>query len=77
MKNLRDAIGDATNLHFSKPNLTLSTWTIFVWNKVNERPPNKQKMSNNEIELFESALKRFLFRQSFYSTEEYSNYNST
>jgi hypothetical protein len=56
--------------------MTYEDTSYFMGIKIfNHLPPNK-KILSNRIELFKSALKKYLFRQPFYSLQEYFSYSS-
>jgi hypothetical protein len=67
-----------TDLHFTTAKLTaFQRGAYFVGIKLfNHLSINIERLSN-EIELFKPALKRFLLLQSFYSLEEYFNYDNS
>jgi hypothetical protein len=67
-----------TDLHFTTAKLTaVQREAYFVGIKLFNHLPINIKSLCNEIELFKPALKRFLLLQSFYSLEEYFNYNNS
>jgi hypothetical protein len=67
-----------TNLHFTTAKLTVfQRGAYFVEIKLFNHLPTNIKSLSNEIELFKPALKRFLLLQSFYSLDEYFNYNNS
>jgi hypothetical protein len=66
-----------TNLHLPIASLTVFQRGAYSFGikLFNHLPINIKRLSN-EIELFKTALKRFLLLHSFYSIEEYFNYSN-
>jgi hypothetical protein len=66
-----------TNFNFSTANLIVfQRGPYFFGIKLFNHLPISTKSLSNETELFKPALKIFLPLHSFYSIEEYFNYNS-
>jgi hypothetical protein len=66
-----------TNLHLPIANLTVfQKGAYFFGIKLFHHLPRSIKILSNEIKLFKPALKRFILLHSFYSIEEYFNYNN-
>jgi hypothetical protein len=66
-----------SDLHFTTARLTaFKEGAYFIGMGIFNHLPINMKRLSNKIELFKPALKRYLLLQSFYSLEEYFNYNS-
>jgi hypothetical protein len=64
------------DLHLISVKLTaFKEGTYFTGMRIFNHLPTNLKHLANKIELFKSALKRYLLHQSFYSLDEYFNYN--
>jgi hypothetical protein len=64
------------DLHLPAANLTIfqnGVWYSGI--KVYNRLPTNIKQSSNNKPKFKMALKRFVFKNSFYTLEEYYNWN--
>jgi len=69
-------IRSANNFHPPITNLTIyQKVALYAGIKIFNHLPTHVKYVANEIQVFKSALKRFLLSNSFYSTEEYFNSN--
>ena len=66
-----------TNLHLPMANLTAFQRGVYFFDvKLFNHLPIKIKKLSKETKLFKCALKPFLLLHSFYSMEEYFNYNN-
>jgi hypothetical protein len=67
-----------TDLHFTTARLTaFKEGAYFVGMRIFNNLPINIKRLSNKIEMFKPALNRYLLLQSFYSLEEYFNYNNS
>jgi hypothetical protein len=65
-----------TDLHLILVSLTaFKEGAQFTGMRIFNHLPTNIKRLENKIELFKSALKRYLLLQSFYSLDEYFNYS--
>jgi hypothetical protein len=48
----------------------------FMGMEIFHHPPTNIQILSNRIQLFKPALKKYLLRQPFYSSEEYFSYSS-